>query len=365
MTVTKKLQVSKVDEEMKEQSSQSLPLYANEMDVESPEEKARNKIEGNPYSTYHLEERKQDQVEEDQEMEVDDQQEVDFDIEAFNSRLFATSDYPLFAFGNTDDNKILVDAYGVHNPMENQDLYLNNISNNLAGAEEYIGDGADDMDAGIGKPSLNNSVTYDYIKEYYKNHQFLYNCVDENVVIECQTAYIPFEGRIDKKSFQIMLSETRPKNLIIVNASEKKVDRIKHFVNENLLNIKVSYVKDGVLSFKIARESPMVLIEPNLVNFTSRAFPGTVVFPSSDRYSVNRIYGLLKHKEEKDIDESQQTQGNIFNKITSPTSIKQFINPVIDSGKAYMLQDLSDDQEGLLKKEHYLFESKSLFFKDV
>ena len=84
-----------------------------------------------------------------------------------------------------------------------------------------------------------NSVKYEKHREYYENTTFSYLTKSEDVQVLCNTAYIHFEGRIDKKSFQIMINETRPKNLIIVNASQKKYERIEKFVTTNKLNINV------------------------------------------------------------------------------------------------------------------------------
>lgn len=86
---------------------------------------------------------------------------------------------------------------------------------------------------------MRSSVKYTKIREYYNSTEFQYNSRVENINIACKIEYINFEGRIDKKSFQIMINETRPKNLIIVDVSLKKFERIKEFVSQNKLNVNV------------------------------------------------------------------------------------------------------------------------------
>lgn len=325
VTVTKQPKQQKDVEIPEPQGVEDLQIYTNAMDVEVPEEKPQDG------STKHDQQK-------DQEMQVEEDHQ--FDLEAYNARLFAKSDYPMFAYGEDEDpeNRILVDAYGVFTGDEADDDYLDRLATNLNTAGGFMSDGLDGLGGKFGTASLNNSVAYEYIKDMYNSYDFIYNTVDENVAIDCQTAYIPFEGRIDKKSFQIMLCETRPKNLIIVNASNKKVERIKDFVNENRLKINVAYVEGGAVSFKIPKESAEILLEASLVNNSSKALKGNVQNPNSDRYSVNRIFGRLKWIEDANIEHQN---------------------------KNYILQDIGDDKDGIHKKEHYLFESKSLFFKDV
>lgn len=194
------------------------------------------------------------QTAQEKDMEVDGEEkeeEIDFDLAKFNQRLYAKSDYPMFSFGAEDEIKVMTDAYGVYSISKSNDLYLNSLAQGVAGTSAYLETGLEDLGLNFGPPSLNNCVSYDYIRDQYTPYTFLYTCIDETLSIECQTAYIPFEGRIDKKSFQIMLCETRPKNIIIVNASEKKSERIKHFVLKNQLNINVFFCKDEAVRFKI------------------------------------------------------------------------------------------------------------------
>ena len=220
--------------------------------------------------------------------EIIDRPEVnEIDHEACLSKLFSLSDYPMFSFwndGQTGENKVYIDWYGIYvsNQQENEDMYLDELQNKLNRGDVYI-DKDNDEELADGEnylystskndglfgydldPNSKESM-YQNIIDNYKNIDIFYNYIDENILVEWPIAYIPFEGRIDKKSFQIILSETRPKNLIIVNSSPKKVDRIKDFVEDNKLNINVLYLKDNPLSFEIIKESDIIYIEPTLTN---------------------------------------------------------------------------------------------------
>lgn len=211
----------------------------------------------------------------------------------------------MFAFGDEKQERSYdIGQYGVIAKDKDDGMILNNIIKQLTSS--FDPGAYDDIDMGFGTDAKNNSVAYEYLKEYYNNFDFIYTSVDENVTIECKTCYIPFEGRIDKNSFQIILSETRPKNLIIVNASSKKVERIVNYVKENRLNIKVSHVKNkrsletqGEIESNFAlqsipHESPRITLESSLTNLSSNLHHGTVHHSNSDRYIVNRIYGRLR-----------------------------------------------------------------------
>lgn len=49
------------------------------------------------------------------------------------------------------------------------------------------------------------------------------------VFVKCKVSYLPFEARIDKVTFELLVAKTRPKDLIIINASSNKVDHIRNF----------------------------------------------------------------------------------------------------------------------------------------
>ena len=223
--------------------------------------------------------------------EIIDRAEVnEIDHEVWLKKHFALSDYPMFAFPNdfhAKNNQLFIDCYGVYtsNEQENEDMYLDELQNKLNRGDIYIDkendeeivggskfgkqDGKDDIIFGLSfnydsDPDDKRSM-YQSIIDYYKNIDMFYSYFDEQILIECQIAYIPFEGRIDKKSFQIILSETRPKNLIIVNSSPKKVDRIKDFVAENKLKIDVFYLKESPINFEITKESELIYVEPILM----------------------------------------------------------------------------------------------------
>lgn len=211
----------------------------------------------------------------------------------------------MFAFPNdfhAKDNQLFIDCYGVYtsNEQENEDMYLDELQNKLNRGDIYIDkendeeivggskfgkqDGKDDIIFGLSfnydsDPDDKRSM-YQSIIDYYKNIDMFYSYFDEQILIECQIAYIPFEGRIDKKSFQIILSETRPKNLIIVNSSPKKVDRIKDFVAENKLKIDVFYLKESPINFEITKESELIYVEPILMQSNPVLKLNSIVDPS-------------------------------------------------------------------------------------
>lgn len=172
-------------------------------------------------------EKEKSKIEEDIEI-INKAEEEQVDFDAYNIKLFSNSEYEMFPIENEDkDDQYSIDAYGVFKKEDTIDpsKMLNNIIYHLGAG--YDPGAFEDMDMGFGSTGLNNSVAYSDVKDHFNTYKYLYQYVDEHVSINCKTAYIPFEGRIDKKSFQIMLTETRPKNLIVVNASEMKVKRIK------------------------------------------------------------------------------------------------------------------------------------------
>jgi len=252
-----------------------------------------------------------EQDDEDIEMEPDQESlDLELDIDTYNSKLFSNSEYGMFSLDhmNPDDRGLLIDQYGIVNEDENDQLYNNRPETN----EQKFTPGdtnANGRTIGETDKKKNYSVTYDYIKKYYDTYDFSYKTVEETIAVECDIAYIIFEGRIDKVSFQIMLNETRPKNLIVVNASEKKVQRIQHYIETNDINIKVSHVRQGTLKFQVGKESSKIMLDPSLVNFSHKRFSNRHCSHISERYSVNRIYGKLTAKNDKVGDETKDNSG--------------------------------------------------------
>ncbi|CAI2385550.1 unnamed protein product [Moneuplotes crassus] len=286
-------------------------------------------------------------------IEEDDE---DIDLSGYNSKLFAHTDYDMFPIRNLDkDDTYHIDAYGVFKAEESEDPknMLNNIIYHLGAGHDP---GAlEDKDMGFGATTLNNSVSYPEIMDHFKTYKYLHHYTDEHVSIDCKTAYIPFEGRIDKKSFQIMLSETRPKNLIVVNASQLKVERIKKFVMKNNLNINVEYVMNqngshaqdnpgGIHTFKInsiPKESIPISLHPVLLS-SMKSGKNISIFGS--RYNVQRVYGKLSSSSD----------------VADPTP-----KPSLKYKANYQLSDIPPKDPELQSKEKYLFESSTLFFTDL
>ncbi len=46
--------------------------------------------------------------------------------------------------------------------------------------------------------------------------------METEVEVKCGVCYIPFEGRMDRVSFELMLMKAHPKELIIINTTGKK-----------------------------------------------------------------------------------------------------------------------------------------------
>lgn len=284
------------------------------------------------------------------------------DLSKYSKKLFSQGEYDMFPLENTDpDDSYKVDGYGVFKERDSESAVdmLNNIIYHLGAG--YDPGALEDKDMGFGATTLNNSVSYADIKEHFDSYKYLYHPSEEHVSINCQTAYIPFEGRIDKKSFQIILSETRPKNLIVVNASQLKVERIRKYVNRNKLNINVEYVMNqdrldlgensGIHTFKLStipKESVPVDLHPKLLMSTTSRH----THPLDAPYNVSRIYGKF------------QLNSNTSPKNPGPQISNSSLTPLTQTHQI-QLKDIENDQTALSKKEKYLFESSTLFFTDI
>ncbi len=51
--------------------------------------------------------------------------------------------------------------------------------------------------------------------------------------VRCAVSYVPFEARMDKVSFELMLIKTQPKQLIAFNTARNKAEKIKEFCDNN------------------------------------------------------------------------------------------------------------------------------------
>jgi hypothetical protein len=61
--------------------------------------------------------------------------------------------------------------------------------------------------------------TYNRFKDLQKEwgQKYFYTEQAKDINIKCSVAYLPFEGRIDRVTFEVFLHKTQPKNLIMVN----------------------------------------------------------------------------------------------------------------------------------------------------
>lgn len=96
--------------------------------------------------------------------------------------------------------------------------------------------------------------TYNRFKEYAKlihnlcslqrrfSKQFLYhrdiNYGQPNKVpVLCRVSYISFEARLDRVSFELTLRETKPQNIILLNASKRQEQKIRDFITSQSLHL--------------------------------------------------------------------------------------------------------------------------------
>ena len=53
----------------------------------------------------------------------------------------------------------------------------------------------------------------------------------------CRVSYIPFEARLDRVSFELTLRETKPQNIILLNASKRQEQKIRDFITSQSLHL--------------------------------------------------------------------------------------------------------------------------------
>jgi len=56
------------------------------------------------------------------------------------------------------------------------------------------------------------------------SRQFEYSVMREkaNTAVTCRVSYIPFEARIDRTAFELIVRQTKPQNIIIINSNSKR-----------------------------------------------------------------------------------------------------------------------------------------------
>ena len=75
-----------------------------------------------------------------------------------------------------------------------------------------------------------NIDTYNRFKDLQKEYgqKFIYKEQTKDINIKCSVAYLPFEGRIDRVTFELFLHKTQPKNLIMVNL-DSAIHHVKQY----------------------------------------------------------------------------------------------------------------------------------------
>lgn len=180
--VHKKINVSiiprKLETNDQEQSEvlQMTPFIAEEQ--KDQEMKKEGNIDFKRNSLFYLESPK---IEEQKNMEIDEEsQEYEIDINTYNSKLFAKSDYAMFSFCEEEvpGNNIYVDQYGVHKEYSGDDVYENIQNQSKFAAEDS------DLDKMFQNNAKNNSVSYEYLKSFYNSHSFTHSVSSEPIPIE-------------------------------------------------------------------------------------------------------------------------------------------------------------------------------------
>ena len=86
-------------------------------------------------------------------------------------------------------------------------------------------------------------------------------------MIKCKACYLPMEARMDRVSFELLMRKTQPKNLVLVNGSDAKVNQIMKFCESNQVETKVQRANKNRESIKFATSAGVkqVFIENQLL----------------------------------------------------------------------------------------------------
>jgi hypothetical protein len=88
-------------------------------------------------------------------MSIDGDSDSSFDADPYNSKLFANSQYPMFAFGDEQQEKSYdIGHYGVIAKQKDDGMILNNIITHLTSS--FDPNASDEVDMGFGTNSRNN-----------------------------------------------------------------------------------------------------------------------------------------------------------------------------------------------------------------
>ena len=66
-----------------------------------------------------------------------------------------------------------------------------------------------------------------------EEHEFKLGEGNSNIV------YVPFEGRIDQSSFEIILAHCRPRQLLLLSNKEEMGNKVRKFIEDSWLETKV------------------------------------------------------------------------------------------------------------------------------
>jgi hypothetical protein len=65
------------------------------------------------------------------------------------------------------------------------------------------------------------------------------------VEINCAVSYLPFEGRIDRVTFELLLHKAQPKELIMINSASSKIKHVQLYCAANNVNTHVQQASDS------------------------------------------------------------------------------------------------------------------------
>ena len=104
--------------------------------------------------------------------------------------------------------------------------------------------------------------------------------------VNCKVSYIPFEARIDRTSFEVILRETKPNNLVMINCSARQVEKVHAFLGSQGIHTRVHY--DGrELAFTTDSAVKLVYLDDNLY----KTLPVQQI--SKTTYEVSRVSAAL------------------------------------------------------------------------
>jgi len=83
--------------------------------------------------------------------------------------------------------------------------------------------------------------TYNRFKDLQRRYAlpFEYSSKPTDVEINCAVSYLPFEGRIDRVTFELLLHKAQPKELIMINSASSKIKHVQLYCAANKVNTHV------------------------------------------------------------------------------------------------------------------------------